>query len=333
MIEKLKTVIAIGFLVVVGVISGLGQTETLAEPASTPVRQIVAAVTGGRIRKAPKNGEILKEAPIGTRFAAVSQKGEWDEVRLETGAAEEDASTGWISKTITEPYDSANPGLQSQRFVEKYFSRKEVSFKTAVQLFEYLPAAADAAKTYEVGGDLRLKSLIALSLALKAIPFGKSESSPYKDFLQKYAADVVYSEPAGEWYVQSEKFWLLHAKYKAYKIGELIAFKASGNPRPGECEGYINCYLYSLRASDGEYLNFYPNGKYSKQALQNINSFLQPIAADVSGKSVFYTTSDISDRAEFNLMLADLRRIVSRTGHVEKQDVLKLIAQIAEGYR
>ncbi len=332
MIEKLRTAIAVYFIVGACVVCGFGQKDTTPDTSAAPERQIVVAVTGGLIRSAPK-GKILSETSIGTRLVAISQKSGWDEVRLDDGSNEEKAKTGWISQTITKPYDSANPGVQSQNIVEKYYSRKEINFKTAVQLFEYLPGAADDAKTYEVGGDLRLKSLIALSLALKAIPFGKSETTPYKEFLTRYSNYVVYSEPAGEWYVKSERFWELHERYKTHKIGELIAYKAAENPLPGECEGYINCYLYSLRATDGEYLNFYPSGKYSKQSLKNINSLLQPIASDVVEKTVYYTTSDISDRAEFNRMLAELRRIVSRTPYVEKQDVLELIAQIAEGYR
>lgn len=333
MIEKFIPAIATIGLMVAGVVCGFAQTEKSPDPPAAATRQIVVAVTNGRIRNSPKNGNVLKVAVIGTRLTAVSEKDGWDEVQLVAASEGKEAKTGWISRTITEPYDTARPGDQSQKIADKYFSRKEIGYSTAVQLFEYLPKAADDAKTFEVGGDLRLKSLTALSIALKSIPFGKSENAPYKEFLQKYRDEVVYSEPAGEWYVRSNRFWELHARYKEYKIGELIAFRAAENPRPGECEGYINCYLYFLRTTYGEYLNFYPNGKYSKESIQNIDALLQPIASDVRTKSVYYTTSDVSDRAEFNQMLADMRRIVSNSPHVEKQGVLKLIAQIAEGYR
>lgn len=313
--------------------AGLSAQESNSVEEEMRTRDIVLVVTNGRVRAEPgAEGEILKEFPIGTRFTAVSDRNGWDEVEL--GESDDGVRmTGWIAKTITEPYEATRPGVQFQRIANKYLSREKISFSTAKELFEYLPSAADDARTYEVGGDLRLKSLMALGYAVKAIPFGKAESSPYKEFLEKYKEDVVYSEPAGEWYVRSDRYWELHNRYRKHKIAETIAWKASANPLPGECEGYINCYLYLLRATQAEYLNFYPGGKFSKEAVGNINGMLQPIVADAQMKTTYYTTSDISDRAEFNRMLSELRKIVSRTPYVGKQAVLKQIIQIAEGYR
>jgi hypothetical protein len=334
MIYKIQSVAILVFLAMAGVGVTSGQTEVPTESKPRPVRRVVVTVTGARVRSEPNlNGTILSESAIGTLFSALSEKDGWDEVLI--GPADEDgnANTGWISKTVTLPYDRGRPGVQAQQIADGYFSRKEVSFLNAKQLFEYLPSAADSAKTFEVGGDLRLKSLTALSLALKKIPINKSEESPYKEFLTKYNDQIAYSEPAGEWYVRSEEFWKLHTRYQKHKIAETIAWNAASNPLPGECEGYINCYLYLLRVTQGEYLNFYPNGKYAKQSLENIIGLLSPIVSDIQKKQSYYTTNDISDRAEFNKMLAELRKIVSRTPFVEKQVVLTQISQIAEGYR
>ena len=143
----------------------------------------------------------------------------------------------------------------------------------------------------------------------------------------------VISEPAGQWYVRSEKFWELHDRYKKHKVGEKIAWQAAGNPTPGECEGYINCHLYRLRVTHGEYLNFYPGGKHSEEALLDVYNMFQPIIADLPGKKIYYTASDISDRAEFNKMLADLRKIISKSPHLFKTKILRQIQQIAEGHR
>ena len=296
--------------------------------------QIVVAVTGGRVRSKPTTkSEILKESSIGTRYLVVGEKNNWSKVELEKASTETRAKTGWISNTITAKYNSSNPGPIYQKIANKYLSRKNLSFRAAIELYEFLPKAADEAKTYDEGGDLRLKSLEALSRALKVIPISKTKSSPYKEFLDKHSGDIVFSEPSGEWYVRSEKFWQLHEKYKKHKVGETIAWKAAGNPTPGECEGYINCHLYRLRITHGEYLNFYPNGKQSKQALQDVFNLFQPIIADLPAKDVYYTASDITDRAEFNKMLADLRKIISKSPHLFKTKILKQIHEIAEGHR
>lgn len=329
---KAAVIVALSTVLFVPVSFAQDKTDTAI--VSPPKREIIVVVSGGRVRSEPSTaGSVLKESTLGTRFFAISERNGWDEVILEISADDSKTKTGWISKTITESFDFKNPGVQFQKIANKYLGRKSLSFNEAKQLYEVLPAFADDAKTYEVGGDLRLKSLTALSLALKAIPFDKGSQSPYKEFLTKHKNDVVYSEPAGEWYVRSDRYWELHQRYRRHKIGESIAWSAAATPLPGECEGYINCYLYNLRATDGEYLNFYPNGKFTRQALQNINAMLQPIAADAKSKSSYYTTSDISDRAEFNRMLADLRKIVSRTPFVEKQDILRQIDLIAEAFR
>jgi hypothetical protein len=168
---------------------------------------------------------------------------------------------------------------------------------------------------------------------MKAVPFGKSEQSPYKTFLRAHDKEVVYSEPSGEWYVRSDLFWELHNKFTELPIAEEIAWEAAKNPIPGECEGYINCYLYLLRATDGEYLNFYPSGKYSKKALSNITNLLEPMIADLNAKTVYTPPSDISDRAEFNRFLTELRTIISKMPDVDKAKTLRQINQLGEGYK
>lgn len=330
--KRYTAAFAIAFIATAAVFVVSAQDSSNSDEEANVEREILMAVTSGRIRSAPSlQGKILRESTLGTRFKAIAEKNGWDEVRLESTG--DDEKTGWISRSITQPYDRVKPGVQMQAIAGKYFARKKMRFSTAKQLFEALPGAADEAKTFEIGGDLRLKSLEALSIALKTIPFGKEKASPYKEFLEKYKTDVVYSEPAGEWYVRADRFWELHGRYKKHKVGEEIAWRAAANPIPGECEGYINCYLYLLRVTQGEYMNFYPSGKYSRQALLNMRAMLQPIVSDVRTKTVYYTTSDVSDRAEFNKMLSELRKIVASTPFVEKQLVLKQIADIAEGYR
>src|SRR5262249_35507142 len=157
----------------------------------------------------------------------------------------------------------------------------------------------------------------------------------YKDFLNLHKKDVVYSEPAGEWYVRSELFWNLHKKYATASSAEDIAWAATQNPLPGECEGYVNCYLFMLRETDGQYLNLYPSGKHAEQSLKNIKDLLAPIVDDLAEKKIYTGPTDVSDRAEFNRLLAELRTIVSKLpfSETEKQKTIQQINQIAEGYR
>lgn len=168
----------------------------------------------------------------------------------------------------------------------------------------------------------RLKSLQA---ALAKIPMEKQDKEPHKSFLKKNDKDITYSEPSGQWYVRSERFWELRSKNSSLPIAEDIAWTAAQNPLPGECEGYINCYVYIMTITDGRYLSFYPNGKYSKQALKAIVERLEPLAAD---DSQYDGPTEASDRAELKKALAELRTQISGSNSADKAKAIALIAKL-----
>ncbi len=302
--------------------------KAIETPAPKPKKQIVVNVTSGRVRSQPNTqSETLKVADIGSVFDVIDEKNNWSNIELSEN------KNGWISNTITAKYDDSQRGKIYQEIAEKYLKRDKLDIKTAGELLRFLPKAADEARTYEIGGDLRLKRLSVLRSALDSIPFDKSDKSPYREFLKENENEVVYSEPSGRWYVRSNAFWELQNRYSAYKIGDEIAWQGALNPIPGECEGYINCHIYALRATSGEYLNFYPNGKHSKEALNNLTNLLEPLTADAKVKNIYYSANDTSDRAEFNKLLTELRAIVAKLVYVEKNKTLAQIQTIAEGYR
>ena len=305
-----------------------GTSETYFE-----TQQIIVGVVDGRVRSKPSlQSEVLGEMKIGTLLSTSNENSGWYEVPIFDSNGEKQGS-GWISKTITHKFDSSNPDPIFRKITDRYFNQQSIRFNNAKGLIEFLPKAADDAKTYETGGYLRLNKLLTMAKVLRMISRNRAKNPSYKEFLEKYKNEIVYSEPAGEWYVRSVLFWQLHERYRKHKIAEDIAWEAAKNPIPGECEGYVVCHVSNLRYTSGEYLNFYPNGKHSKEALIDIINLLQPIVADLSEKVNYTTASDISDRAEFNKVLADLRRIIVKTSFIEKHRALQQINQIAEGHR
>jgi len=169
------------------------------------------------------------------------------------------------------------------------------------------------------------KRLQTLQAALAKIPMEKQEKEPHKTFLKKNEKEITYSEPAGQWYVRSELFWDLRNRHSSLPIAEAIAWAAAQNPIPGECEGYINCYMYLLTVTEGRYLSYYPNGKYSKQALKTIVDRLEPLAAD---DSQYDGPADASDRAELKKTLAELRTQISGSNNPDKAKAIALIAKL-----
>lgn len=306
------------------------QKSTEAKPKPTPAtkpkeqKQIIVSATSARVRSEPNlQSATLQYADIGKVFTVSEENESWYQIRLSGN------ESGWISKTIVSDYSAAQREKIYRQIADKYLQKKSTDFPTAVQIFEFLTRAAKETKS----ADLSLKRLQMLRYALGSIPFDKKDENPYKNFTETNAEEIVYSEPSGQWYIRAEKIWELHGEYKDKPLGEEIAWEAAQTNLPGECEGYINCYLYLLRVTDGEYLNFYPNGKYSRQALKNITGYLEPIAADAKAKQVYSAANDISDRAEFNRLLAELRTIISKLPFVEKQKAVQQINLIGEAYR
>ena len=80
-------------------------------------------------------------------------------------------------------------------------------------------------------------------------------------------------------------------------------------------------------------MNFYPNGKYSKKALADITDTLELSVADMNDKQLYTPLADISERAEFNRFLTELRTIISKVADIDKAKPLRLINQLGEGYK
>ncbi len=290
--------------------------------------QIIVTATNVTVRQqATAKSARLSSVKLGKILPVVKRGQSFYQVEYESG------KTGWISTGYTRDFDGEKRETIYREIGDKYSKTKTIEMANAAEVTEFLRTAQAFAKTDEARADIAYKRFQFTAAALKAIPFGKGDQFPYKNFIKANEKDVVYSEPSGEWYVRTESLWDLHEKFVKTPLAEEIAWTAANTTIPGECEGYINCYLYNIRAQDGEYLNFYPNGKHAQQALINIGSYLEPVVADIKDKAVYTPPSDISDRAEFNRFLTELRAIVSKPSNIEKNKVLKQINDLGEGYK
>ena len=297
-------------------------------PKSAALSQIIVTATASRIRQQPKtNSAQLSFVKLGKLLPVSEKNAAWYRVEYAAG------KSGWISKTIVKDYETEQRDEIYREIADKYSKSKTPDFATAAEVCEFLGAAQLLVRKDNLKADLSLRRLRLLSAALRAIPFGKGEQFPYKPFLKANEKDVIYSDPSAEWFVRSELFWELHNKYSALPVAEDIAWEAAKNPIPGECEGYVNCQLYVLRATEGEYLNFYPNGKYSRKALELVTANFEILVAGMNNKETFTPLADISDRAEFNRFLTELRTIISKIADVDKAKPLQQINQLGEGYK
>lgn len=118
----------------------------------------------------------------------------------------------------------------------------------------------------------------ALKNVLRAIPVERG-AGPHEQWVKTHEELIVYSEPAGEWLIGYDVIWGLHRQHAQSPAADEIAWLGVVNGMPGECEGYVPCYVNSLNRLDGEYLRHHPRGAHRVEAFDRIRESLS-IAVD-----------------------------------------------------
>ncbi|QYO67241.1 hypothetical protein [Leptolyngbya sp. 7M] len=173
-----------------------------------------------------------------------------------------------------------------------------------------------------------LQRLLNLQRQLDKLPIDGLDKEPQKSFLIANEKDIVYNEPGGNYYVRSARFWDLETKYRGLMIADRIAWEAANNPLPGECEGFVNCYIYAIRTTTGKYLEKYPRGEYAAKAMNSIAKFLEALAEDKKSGGGYEWPNDRTDKAELGKILDDLRGIVTKTSNSSTRPLLLKIRKI-----
>ncbi|MBK8150224.1 MAG: SH3 domain-containing protein [Acidobacteria bacterium] len=303
--------------------------ESTVKPMVDGPQIIVTSFSVPVRNEARSNAPTISRIKIGTVLRVTEKNPAWYKVQYQSGGK---SSSGWVSANVVDDLNASDRKQLYRQIVEKSY-RPELDFLAAAELFEFMDGISGELDKTDASGELELKRLMVLRSALRQIAVGQKDTAPYRDFLKNHDRAIVYNEPAGVYLVTANQFWDLHTKYQKSVVSDSIAWEAALNPLPGECEGYVNCYLFDLRMRFGEYLNHHPSGKHSAEALTNIANYLEPIVADSNRKEVYNGPTDVTDRAEFNNLIAELRTIVARLGFVEKERTLQQLKQIAEAYR
>ena len=154
----------------------------------------------------------------------------------------------------------------------------QAPFLDASATADRLQAALPAVKDAEERGRTSLAWVRAMRRALDEIPrTAERNREPYTGWLKQHDADVVYSEPAGQWLVAPELLWTMHDSIRGTASAEPFAWEIVGNGLPGECEGYPPCYLSGFTTLHGRYLQEHPEGEHAEKAAEEILESLAQI--------------------------------------------------------
>lgn len=305
--------------------------------AATTKSRIVTA-TGARMRSGPSAsaaevgrlqlGVVVRELErSGGREKVGAAEDFWYRVAAPGGGVE-----GWVFGGLTAPFDAGRRVEIYRRLAGDRLKAEESSFSDRIELVGFLERAAPEVKRRDERGEVELLRLLALHKSLATVPFEKQSESPYQAWVKKYEPQIVYSEPAGQWLVRAQLFWDLQKKYADLPLGERIAWEASQIPLPGECEGYLPCYLYLYTVTEGRYLKLYPRGASAGKALSQIADSLTGIVKSLSSPDSPYEVP-AADRAEFGRTVILLRSQLKGPPNPNRARALTQLDALARRFR
>ncbi len=303
-------------------------------PAAKTERIITAS--GVRLRSSPSvNADEISKLTLGTIVS--EQEHSHTKEKNDTGedywykVSTTEGKTGWVFGSFTLPYTEAKQVEVYQQIAAQRLKAENLAFADLTDLARFLLAAGKKVAKPEDAAELEFLHLLTLKRTVAEIPFGDKQTKEHQDWIKSEEKNIVYSEPAGEWMVESELFWQLQKKYSSLPIGERIAWEGAKNPLPGECEGYLECSLSVTLLMEGQYLSLYPNGIHAEEALNLVNEFIASAAGEEGQQSLTFPTTD-EERQPVLAQLAKLRTIISKVSSSKKTPVLtnidKLISMI-----
>jgi len=239
---------------------------------------------------------------------------------------------GWVFGGLTAGFDAARREEIYRKLADDRLANTAAPFGDLADLVKFLDRATKEVKRRDALAPLELARLLALHRSLAAIPFEELEKPPYNRWTKEREAEVVYSEPAGQWFVRADLLWGLQKKYRDLRVAERIAWEAAQIPLPGECEGYLPCYVSIETMTNGMYLKLYPRGPHADAALGQIGEFFERVSEDLRGDNPVFEVPK-EDRAEFQKMVAELRAQIAPVTNAKKVRLLKRLDDIAQRFR
>src|SRR5919199_5581984 len=201
----------------------------------------ITTASGVRVRERPDtNAAELAKLPLGV----VVDELERSQDRAQVGAAEDywylvsapGGAKGWVFGGLTAPFDAARREEIYRRIAGERLGNTAATFADLTDLVRFLDRATKEAARRDALAELELARLSALARSLSAISIEQHDNPTYKQWVAERDSEIVYSEPAGQWFVRADLFWDLQKKYRDLPVAERIAWEAAQTPLPGECE-------------------------------------------------------------------------------------------------
>jgi hypothetical protein len=303
--------------------------------AQTNAPSRITTASGVRLRaEASTTSDELARLPLGVVVTELERSPD----KTKVGATEDywylvsvGSVKGWVFGGLVAPFDPARRDETYRTLADERLANQSATFNELADLVKFLDRATKEVKKREALAPLELARLVALGRSLASVPVEDLEKQPYKGWTTERAEEIVYSEPAGQWYVRADLLWKLQEKYRDLSVAEQMAWEAAQTPLPGECEGYLPCHVSLETMTNGKYLKLYPRGAHADAALTQIGELFEQVAENMNGSNPVYEVPK-EDRADFQKTVAELRAQVAAASSAKKTRLLKQLDDIAQRF-
>ena len=302
--------------------------------AALPLNSRIAIASGVRVRSAPS---VTAREIARLQLGAVVKELERTSTAEKIGGVEDywyrvamlNGQQGWVFGSFVAPFDPSRKADTYRRIAAERRKVESSGFTDLADLVRFLSVAITEVTERDALADLELARLLAMKRAAASIPIDQQEEPRYQAWIKAQASGLVFSDPAGQWFVKSALFWELQKKYGSLPIADQIAWEGARNFLPGECEGSLPCHFSLLNQTDGRYLDLYPRGAHAEAALNNIAGVLEELYDLTKGSE----RPTAEDSAEALKELVALRAIVAKTASTRKTRVSEQISLYLRYYR
>ena len=135
---------------------------------------------------------------------------------------------------------------------------------------EQLDLARAAAANDEEAARLTLAWLRVLNDVVERSVSDPHLSSRDHPWFGRQTETLFYNEIGGNWLINDQLVWKLHATYRETTAADDLAWLAAQLPKGGECEGYVPCYMAVANTRSAEYLRRHPTGAHTDEAMRAI---------------------------------------------------------------
>lgn len=140
-----------------------------------------------------------------------------------------------------------------------------------------------------------------------------------RGWIASHENEVVYNEIGGNYLLIADRLWELHGRAKG-DLADDIARAAATTWLPGECEGYIPCYVEATLLSEGRYLELHPRGRHAAELVSGIHWLNEEVEIDPQ--------LDPDGRAEALAGLAKMRQLLEAANFADRDRYLRRLGEL-----